>query len=174
MSTRSAIIIEEMDGRSKGIYCHCDGYIEHHRPILLEYYATEDLARELVELGALSILGRSIGRKCDFDRRPPGQCLAYRRDRGETDESSKPVEGQDWLKVARRIGHDCHVYVFRVATQSWWYEGEATGAINGRTRGGRRFVPLVRVKSESDSPSPHQEREGTPRTTSTRMGPCPR
>jgi hypothetical protein len=160
MSTRSAIIIEEGNGRSKGIYCHCDGYVEHHKPILLEYYATENLARQLVELGALSILGRSIGRKCDFDRRPPGQCLAYGRDRGETRESARPIEAEDWLKVANQIGHDGHVYVFRVATQSWWYEGRETGAVDGHPRGRKRFVPLVQVKSESDSPSPNQKLQG--------------
>jgi hypothetical protein len=157
MSTRSAIIIEEIDGRSKGIYCHGDGYVDHHKPILLEYYATEELARQLVELGMLSTLGPSIGQKCDFQHRPQGQCVAYGRDRGETGKSVWPIEGEDWLKVAQQIGHDGHVYVFRVSTQSWWYEGMATGAINGHPRGGKRFVPLAQVKSESDSPSPHQK-----------------
>jgi hypothetical protein len=148
MSTRSAIIIEGENGRARGIYCHSDGYIGHHKPILMGHYATEELARRLVELGSLSTLGPAIGEKCDFKNRPQGQCVAYGRDRGETGESSRPVVGQDWLEVARRIGHDGHVYVFRVATQSWWYEGRATGAINGHPRGGKRFVPLAKVGFE--------------------------
>jgi hypothetical protein len=163
MSTRSAIIIEEMEGRSRGIYCHSDGYVSHHKPILLGRYANEELARQLVELGMLSTLGPSIGQKCDFENRPRGQCVAYGRDRGETGKSARPIQAEDWLKVAQQIGHDGHVYVFRVTTQSWWYEGMATGAINGHPRGGKRFVPLVRVKSESGSPSPRQKDGACPR-----------
>ena len=163
MSTRSAIIIEEGNGGARGIYCHSDGYVSHHKPILLGRYANEELARQLVELGMLSTLGPSIGQKCDFQHRPQGQCVAYGRDRGETGKSARPIQAEDWLKVAQQIGHDGHVYVFRVATQSWWYEGMATGGINGHPRGGKRFVPLVRVKSASDSPSPRQKEGACPR-----------
>jgi hypothetical protein len=145
MSTRSAIIVEEESRRARGIYCHSDGYVVHHKPNLLGHYATEDLARQLVELGMLSILGPSIGEQCHFENRPQGQCVAYGRDRGETGESVRPIEGDDWLTVARQIGHDGHVYVFRVATQSWWYEGKATGAVDGNPRGRKRFIPLAQV-----------------------------
>ena len=148
MSTRSAIIIEEGNGRSKGIYCHSDGYIGHHKPILLGHYATEELARQLVDLGSLSTLGACIGEKCDFKNRPQGQCVAYGRDRGETGERVRPIEDDDWLKVANQIGHDGHVYVFRVATQAWWYEGRETGAADGHPRGGKKFVPLALVGLE--------------------------
>lgn len=163
MSTRSAIIIEEGNGKSIGVYCHCDGYVGHHKPILLRHYATEALARELVNLGCISTLGPSIGEKCDFGNRPAGQCVAYGRDRGETGESARPVEGEDWLKVARQIGHDGHVYVFRVATQSWWYEGIESGAFNGHPRGQKKFVPLAQVGTEvgrqstSQAKSAHEE-----------------
>ena len=150
MSTRSAIIIEEANGKSKGIYCHHDSYISHHKPILLGCYATEELVRQLVGLGSISILGPIIGEKCDFQSRPGEQCLAYGRDRSETGKHVKPFEGNDWLEVASQIGHDGHVYVFRVATQSWWYEGESSGAINGNPRGREKFVPLADVASESD------------------------
>lgn len=160
MSTRSAIIVEEGNGRARGVYCHSDGYVGHHKPILLGHYATEELARQLVELGSLSTLGPSIGQKCDFENRPRGQCVAYGRDRGETGESAWPIEGDHWLKVARSIGHDGHVYVFRVTTQSWWYEGRETGAVDGHPRGRRRFMPLVQIKSQSDSPSPQQKLSG--------------
>jgi hypothetical protein len=145
MSTRSAIIIEEGNGKSRGIYCHNHGCVSHHKPILLAQYATEELARRLVDLGGLSSLGPSIGKKCNFENQPPDQCVAYGRDRGETGEIARPIEGDNWLKVAKRIGHDGHVYVFRVATQSWWYEGKATGAVDGHPRGRKRFAPLAQV-----------------------------
>jgi hypothetical protein len=158
MSTRSAIIIEEESGKSLGIYCHNSGYVAHHKPILLECYATEGLARQLVELGSISVLGPAIGTKCDFYDQQDGQCVAYSRDRGDTGEFVEILKGKNWLKVAEQIGHDGHVYVFRVATQSWWYEGEATGAVDGQPRGRGKFVPLAEVECGPAQTSPRRRK----------------
>lgn len=91
MSTRSRIGIFE-NNEVRSIYCHWDGYISHNGFILDRYYTTADEVKELIELGDLSVLGKRIGEKVDFDRmsmnsayreKYDGQCVAYNRDRGE-------------------------------------------------------------------------------------------
>jgi hypothetical protein len=119
MSTRSAIIIENADGTAEGIYCHFDGYPEHHGPILLGHYLNEESARNLVALGDISSLAEDIGEKHDFNRCPDNVVNAYGRDRGETDVESKA--GKSWREVASGIGHNGHVYVYRVRKDGGWY-----------------------------------------------------
>jgi uncharacterized protein with LGFP repeats len=84
--------------------------------------------------------------------------VAYSRDRGDTGEFVEILKGKNWLKVAEQIGHDGHVYVFRVATQSWWYEGEATGAVDGQPRGRGKFVPLAEVECGPAQTSPRRRK----------------
>jgi hypothetical protein len=87
MATRSRIGIVNDNGTVTSIYCHYDGYPDHNGAILVEHYNTESKIRELMTLGDISILGEVIGVKCDFDTfrsRNRNQCLAYGRDRGET------------------------------------------------------------------------------------------
>jgi hypothetical protein len=123
MSTRSAIIIEENDGTAKGIYCHSDGYPEHHKPILLKHYESEAKVRELIALGSLSVLGTVLGKAHDFEERGMrDECTAYHRDRGE---ELRIATGRTWAKVATQIDHE-HVYVFRCgpgrrAGHMWYY-----------------------------------------------------
>lgn len=119
MSTRSAIIIENTDGTAEGIYCHFDGYPEHHKPILLGHYQSEEAARNLVALGDISTLAEDIGEKHDFGRCPDHVVNAYGRDRGE--EGVEPKKGATWRKVAGQIGHDGHVYIFRAKEGKWFY-----------------------------------------------------
>jgi hypothetical protein len=83
LSTRSHIGIANPDGTVTAIYCHFDGYPDHHVPILTEAYGTEDRVRALVALGDLSSLDRELGEKHDFDKKPNGVCNAYGRDRGK-------------------------------------------------------------------------------------------
>jgi hypothetical protein len=87
MATRSRIGIVNDNGTVTSIYCHWDGYPDHNGAILVEHYNTESKIRELMDLGCLSILGEVIGEKCDFNSfnsQHSNQCLAYGRDRGET------------------------------------------------------------------------------------------
>jgi hypothetical protein len=93
MGTRSRIGIER-DGVILSIYCHWDGYPAHNGAILQQHY---DHAKtvELICLGDLSVLAKSIGEKhafCaldagmtneEYDALYDGQCLFYGRDRGE-------------------------------------------------------------------------------------------
>ena len=91
MSTNSRIGYIE-NGKTKSIYCHWDGYIDHNGLILYTYYTTLEEVKALVELGDLSVLGKRLGEKVDFNKmstdvkyreRYDGQCVAYHRDRGE-------------------------------------------------------------------------------------------
>ena len=84
MATRSNIGILNPDGTVDYIYCHFDGYLEHNGQILQEHYNTENRVKQLLALGDLSVLGESIGEKQDFNNRVKGTCLAYGRDRGES------------------------------------------------------------------------------------------
>ena len=82
MGTRSRIGIINDDATITHVYCHWDGYPKHHGPILLEAYDTEAKVRELLAMGSMSVLDRSIGVKHDFDGdRPEGTCTFHGRDR---------------------------------------------------------------------------------------------
>lgn len=92
MSTRSRIGIVSPNGPVQSIYCHWDGYPEHHWPILTKHYKTYNMARRLIDLGDLSILGRRIGTKIPFDvdeQTRAHRCVAYGRDRGDSDASAR-------------------------------------------------------------------------------------
>lgn len=85
MSARSRIGILNDNGTVTSIYCHYDGYPINNGAILTNWYTTEEKIRELMNLGDLSILGKHIGVKHDFDSHGSdlNQCLAYGRDRGD-------------------------------------------------------------------------------------------
>jgi hypothetical protein len=84
MATRSNIGVRNTDGTVDYIYCHFDGYPEHNGKILIEHYSNSNRVNELMKLGDLSVLGKFIGEKQDFDKRVRDCCLAYGRDRGES------------------------------------------------------------------------------------------
>lgn len=48
MATNSTINIRHKDGTIDSIYCHNDGYVDHHGPILTKYYTTSELVNELI------------------------------------------------------------------------------------------------------------------------------
>lgn len=97
MSTRSFIGKLNADGSVSGIYCHFDGYPQHHEP-LLKNYDTKDKVEKLLALGSLSSLGSEIGEKQDFDNPTNNNwCLAYHRDRGEELEELMHYDSQDTM-----------------------------------------------------------------------------
>jgi hypothetical protein len=61
-----------------------------------------------MKLGDLSVLGKFIGEKQDFDKRVVGNCLAYGRDRGESNVSVKNAS-YDKLIVDQSVDY---VYIF--------------------------------------------------------------
>jgi hypothetical protein len=89
MSTRSAIGIMHGD-KCKAIYSHSDGYVSYVGKVLLENYDSSK-TNHLVAMGDMSMLGKEIGEKINFDDRMvyegdniAKQCRFYGRDRGET------------------------------------------------------------------------------------------
>lgn len=84
MGTRSAIGVKE-NGVYKMVYCHWDGYVENNGAVLYYYYNNLNRVKELIELGALSSLGKEIappeGQAHNFDNPILGVTVAYYRDR---------------------------------------------------------------------------------------------
>lgn len=109
MSTRARVGIVEPDGSVTSIYTHWDGYPDHHGPILLNHYTTEERVRALLALGDLSSLAENIGEKHDFNNRPDGVCNAYGRDRGEAGTDARHSASVDDLK---NIAEE-YTYLFR-------------------------------------------------------------
>jgi hypothetical protein len=113
MGTRSTISIENEDGTCTGVYCHWDGYLSHHGPILLGAYDTAEKVRALIAPGDMSELDWSPGEKHDFNNRPEGQCNYYGRDCGETGTEPKAFPVRDAIET---MGYD---YLF--GRDGVWY-----------------------------------------------------
>jgi hypothetical protein len=108
MATRSYIGVRNLDSSVDYIYCHFDGYPDHNGKILREHYSNINRVNELLNLGDLSVLGQFIGEKMDFNKRVQDTCLAYGRDRGESNVSKKN-SGYDELITDQSVDY---VYVF--------------------------------------------------------------
>jgi hypothetical protein len=108
MATRSYIGVRNADASVDYIYCHFDGYPDHNGAILREHYSNINRVNELLQLGDLSVLGQFIGEKMDFDKRIQDTCLAYGRDRGESNVGKKNT-GYDKLITDQNVDY---VYVF--------------------------------------------------------------
>jgi len=128
MATRSTIAIRNADTTVTGIYCHWDGYLSYNGKILVENYATEAAVRELIALGNLSSLGETIGVKVDFNGNHDGQCLAYGRDRGESNQSGATFGG--WQEMLNKVGEEYN-YLF-VPGEGWYvdYDGRRGLVVN--------------------------------------------
>lgn len=132
MSTRSriGIIRDKPEGEApvvESVYCHFDGYPEGVGQTLLDHWTDARKIGQLIALGDLSVLGEEIGRKHDFDahrgkwvdgtymeNESRGWCLAYRRDRGETDVDSITHRLTEWPDY----GQECE-YLFDPADSTW-------------------------------------------------------
>ncbi len=134
MSTRARIGRLNDDGTVTSIYTHSDGYPDHHAPILSEHYATTEDIDALLALGDLSALGETIGEdqgigwfdarwnKFRVERDDPRRnwCLAYRRDRGESDVDAVTHPADEWPDYSQSFE-----YLFRDG--HWLYREAATG-----------------------------------------------
>lgn len=114
MATRSMIAMK-VDNQYRAIYCHYDGYPSHHMPILQQNYLNPDKAKELIDLGSLSVLASEIGQEQDFNKHDSSKsdwCLAYHRDRGETLQISTTMD----LKTLIHLAKECwaeYIYIYR-------------------------------------------------------------
>lgn len=97
MSTRSYILIETKEKKYKGIYCHCDGYLEYNGLILNDCYKDREKVENLINLGDLSSLHSKLE-----------DCQTY-------GESAHFVEIEDLLKDF------CieHIYIYKLDNE--WY-----------------------------------------------------
>ena len=125
MATRSTIGIKNIDGSITNIYCHWDGYPEHNGTILNEFYKDNDKIQSLMALGNLSSLAAEVGEQHPFDRDYTNPelnlydnwCMAYGRDRGETDQEAKThANTEQWIDY--REGSWCE-YAYLWDGQHW-------------------------------------------------------
>jgi hypothetical protein len=121
MSTHSLIGLEHSDGTITAVYCHWNGFPRWNGRMLIDHYGDEERITALLALGNLSELGTELGEAHDFGTHGathPQWCLAYERDRGDTD--AMPAVYQD--AAAFLIGADEadaeYVYLFR---EGDWY-----------------------------------------------------
>ena len=131
MGTRSRIGVMHGDV-CKSVYCHWDGYLAHNGKILQEHYDSAK-ANQLVALGNLSSLGKTLGEKHAFDtyHLTPEErkqheldhgdsCTFYARDREE--------EGQAW-KVDHTFADflnrvdSCGAEYYYIMRDDVWYVG---------------------------------------------------
>ena len=119
MSTRS-LIAKATEHGFEAIYCHSDGYPEHHGPILTKHYATEDAVNTLLELGDLSVLGAEIGEAHEFRDHGDypggshfGWCRAYGRDRGDKGAGLRGFASEEELFASARERWAAFAYLFR-------------------------------------------------------------
>jgi hypothetical protein len=108
MATRSTIAAFTPDGRIEQIYCHWDGYLDNNGVILLLHYTNPEKITELMNLGDISILGKEIGEKHDFNSSDKDDwCKAYGRDRGEVNIIKRVFENfSDFLNNRDTQGYD--------------------------------------------------------------------
>lgn len=149
MSTRSLIGV--MHGsKCKSVYCHFDGYLNGVGAILQNHYDSP-AANNLVALGDISSLGKSIGEKHPFSSQESqlsyqehkklygNMTTFYGRDRGEAGcEFQVSHSFDEFLGLAE----DCGAEYYYVMRDGVWYAGslvEAKGLVE------KGLVPLATV-----------------------------
>lgn len=106
MSTRSVIAIQRGEDEYEAIYCHSDGYLTYNGAMLLDHYSDRDKVERLLKLGDLSCLERKIDPEpnlphtYDYNNRQDDVCVAYGRDRGDTNIESRTMNLEKLLKWA--------------------------------------------------------------------------
>jgi len=139
MGTRSTIALEYADGTVEQVYCHWDGYLDHNGKILFEHYSDPFLLRDLINMGGISSLGKSIGRKHPFSpaynetdpvkkavvqaaydaAHEAGYTTFYTRDRGE---SLSVEKFKDFADYRENHQYEEYEYILRqVDDQAVWY-----------------------------------------------------
>jgi len=90
MGTTCAVIVKISAHRHKVITVNWDGYPEHAGATLLKHYATKPAILKLLKLGHLSTLHASTNkpRNHTFERPVAGHCVAYGRDRGQSNQEA--------------------------------------------------------------------------------------
>lgn len=123
MSTRSHISIMNDDGSIELIYCHWDGYPEGVGQCLVDYYNTEEKARELIALGDISSLERRIAPFASethtFENPANDVTVAYHRDRGESWEDMQPRKFENLFEALKYYEESWAEYWYIFRNGSW-------------------------------------------------------
>lgn len=112
MSTHAFIAAQQPNGTVRAIYLHSDGYVQHAGQTLVRHYMDPAKINALLDLGDLSILGRELGEKHDFNVPPIGVCNAYMRDREEFDFDARIYRSRQSLVDEALNRHITYVYIF--------------------------------------------------------------
>lgn len=123
MATRSTIAILNNDGTITAIYCHWDGYLEHHGLILSEYYTEQSKVKELINNGDLSALRENINptEEHSFEKPQDDVCIYYHRDRGEQWESNKPTNYNGLSELWDAFKNSDREYLYIYIGNDWYY-----------------------------------------------------
>lgn len=91
MSTTATICLKNKDDYISYIYVHNDGYPQHTLKMLNANYKSRKLAENLIELGNISFLDKSIEKPTGHTYGTPikGYSIFYHRDRGESLSNNK-------------------------------------------------------------------------------------
>ena len=100
MATRSTIALEFANGVVQQVYCHWDGYLDHHGLILFRSYDTPDKVNALLDLAKVKDTATKIGitdkswkSRTENVARPEGAARRFERARTSTtiavDESAR-------------------------------------------------------------------------------------
>lgn len=139
MATRSAIGYALPSGKIRAVYCHWDGYPEHHLPILEEHYNSLRKVQALIRPGSMSSLRTEQlwGSDCVVDeenkrirytpRRDPQPLYHHERGTGpwcaaDGSYGDPPLttSPEDVAKTWRDYGCE-HLYIFRPG-YGWFHE----------------------------------------------------
>jgi len=118
MSTRSRIAIKTRSGY-KSIYCHFDGYPSGVGRTLRDHYTNRGKVNRLIALGNISILGKEIGKKQDFDNPTEGWTVAYHRDRGESKFSNAPKLSRSMQQLSALCDSSGVDYLYIFEDNEW-------------------------------------------------------
>ena len=127
MATRGAIGIRNEDGTVTGVYSHWDSYPSHNGRILLDHY-DHTKTQQLLSLGFVSVLGKDIGRKHDFDKSFRQEdpeyhwCKFYGRDRGEEDCDAITFDSEQEFYEHFRDCYSEYVYLLEECG-TWFVKG---------------------------------------------------
>lgn len=97
MSTNASVAIELPNGRYRSVYVHFDGGPNDLGATLRAHYHTEELASALIDLGNLSEVNERLTPSGPHSWADPerGVCVAYGRDRGESNQQTREGESLD-------------------------------------------------------------------------------
>ncbi len=132
MATRSTIALEFADGTIGQVYCHWDGYLAHNGQMLKDHYSNPFVLRDLIDLGSLSSLQKTIGTKHPFSMFEANMTqdeyanlyrdmtTFYGRDRGEGQSDATYFKDyEDYLANGQREEYD---YILRnVNGKATWF-----------------------------------------------------